>query len=467
MAKFLVIDDDEKICLFFEELADHMGHNAVTASTLEQGLQLSENDQYDLIFLDLEFPDGNGLQILPDLLKMPYNPEVIIITGTGDASGAKLAFNYGAWDYVQKPFLVEEISLPIVRALQYRKEKQVSVSPVPLIRTKIVGESDEIQNCLKEVTRASATDASVLITGETGTGKELFSRAIHTNSRRASKPFIAVGCGALPDTLVESILFGYEKGAFTGADKKQDGLIKQAEGGTLMLDEIGDLPLKVQKTLLRSLQEKTIRPLGGKIEFPVDFRLISATNRDLDKMVENKEFRKDLLYRIRTVSIKLPPLRNRKQDIKEITINKIHELSQRYEIDIKGISSDFFDTLNSHIWPGNVRELINVLEYAIASADQDPTLFSKHLPPEYRLGRIDFDRMGKKKSIYKDRKFLEDDDVFPAWHDYRVQTEKDYLVSLLERARGDRIKAGKLSEISQSRLYELLKKYNLPGFAAS
>ncbi|MCP4719296.1 MAG: sigma-54-dependent Fis family transcriptional regulator [Desulfobacteraceae bacterium] len=466
MIKILIIDDDPKICLFFNQLAKQMGYESLFAHTMNGGLKLSNKKSFDLVLLDLELPDGNGLQILPDLIKNPSKPEVIIITGTGDVRGAQMAFKYGAWDYVQKPFLLDEVSLPITRALQYRKEKQATPPPMPLIRSKIIGESHALRKCLEEVAKASVTDASVLITGETGTGKELFARAIHENSKRGSNPFIVVDCGALPETLVESTLFGHEKGAFTGAQQKQDGLITQADGGTLMLDEVGDLPLNVQKSFLRTLQERRVRPLGGKKEKHVDFRLVAATNLDLDQMVKEKLFREDLLYRIRAIGIKLPALRERGQDVEEIAVKKIHELAQRYKIETKAISQELFQTLAAHLWPGNVRELINVLEYVLASAGQDPTLFPKHLPPEYRTARLDFDLVPKIKSSRKPEA-LDFADELPSLHAHRTRMEKDYLKMLLTRVKGNREKASQISGISQSRLYGLLKKHSLSGFGSS
>ncbi|MCK5100128.1 MAG: sigma-54-dependent Fis family transcriptional regulator [Desulfobacteraceae bacterium] len=466
MIKVLTIDDDPKICLFFSKLLKQMGHKSYAANTISEGLKLNNNESFDLILLDLELPDGNGLQILPDLLKASSKPEVIIITGTGDVRGAEMAFKYGAWDYVQKPFLLDEVSLPITRALQYRKEKQTTKPPMPLIRPEIVGESDAVRKSLEEVARAAVTDASVLITGETGTGKELFARAIHENSNRASKPFIVVDCGALPETLVESTLFGHEKGAFTGAQTKQDGLIAQAEGGTLMLDEVGDLPLIVQKTFLRTLQEHCVRPIGGKSEKPVDFRLVAATNLDLDQMVEEKLFRADLLYRIRAIGIKLPPLREREHDIEDITIKKIYALAQRYGIETKAISQELFQALAAHNWPGNVRELINVLEYVLAAAGQDPTLFPKHLPPEYRTAQLEFSPVsGMKTTLTVEAISVQDE--LPTLNDYRTRIEKDYLKMLLNKVKGDREEASLISGISQSRLYGLLKKHNLSGFTSS
>jgi len=466
MINVLIIDDDPKICLFFSKLIKQMGHEPCTANTVTDGLKLNGEAFFDLILLDLELPDGNGLQILPDLIEGPSKPEVIIITGTGDVRGAELAFKYGAWDYVQKPFLLNEVSLPITRALEYRKEKQMIKPPASLIRSNIVGESDAVRKCLEDVATASTTDASVLITGETGTGKELFARAIHENSRRASNSFIAVDCGALPETLVESTLFGHKKGAFTGAQKKQEGLIALADGGTLMLDEVGDLPLSVQKSFLRTLQERRVRPIGGTSEKPVDFRLVAATNLDLDQMVKEKKFREDLLYRIRAMGIKLPPLREREKDIEEITIKKVHELAQRYGIETKAISQEFFQTLAACHWPGNVRELINVLEYVLASAGQDPTLFPKHLPPEYRTARLDFEPVIGAKSQQQITQALCVEDDLPTLHEYRIRFEKEYLKILLNRVKSDREAASRISGISQSRLYSLIKKHNLSGFGS-
>jgi len=467
MANVLIIDDDPKICLFFSRLLKQMGHDFETAQTVKKGRALFNSQLFDLVLLDLELSDGNGLELLPEFIDSHSDPEVIIITGTGDVRGAELAFKYGAWDYVQKPFLLDEVTLPITRALQYRKEKQVTISLFPLIRPNIVGESNAIHKCLEDVARASAIDAGVLITGETGTGKELFARAIHENSKRASKPFIAVDCGALPETLVENTLFGHEKGSFTGAQKKQDGLITQADGGTLMLDEVGDLPLSIQKTFLRTLQERCVRPVGGRSEKPVDFRLVAATNLDLDQMVKEKLFREDLLYRIRAMEIKLPPLRERERDIEEITIKKVYELAQRYGIETKAISPEFFQTLATHHWPGNVRELINVLEYALATAGPDPTLFSKHLPPEYRTAGLDFKPVMKIKSRQQPIESPGVEDELPSLKDYRIKTERDYLKILLNKVQGNRETASRISGISQSRLYSLLKKHNLSGFSSS
>ena len=467
MARLLVIDDDPEICGVVTRLAKGMGHEASSAVTLEDGLSMASSSDFDVILLDLQFPGGNGLDILPDLIKIPSRPEVIIITGSG-VQAAELAFKYGAWDYIQKPFLVDEITLPITRALQYRNEKESRAAPLPLKCPGIIGESSIIKSCLQAVARASASEASVLITGETGTGKELFATAIHENSRRSQNNFIVVDCGALPETLVESILFGHEKGAFTGADKGREGLIRQAEGGMIFLDEIGDLPYDVQKSLLRTLQEKRIRPIGSKQEITVDFRLVAATNRDLSKMMSEGTFREDLMFRISAMEIRLPPLRERGEDIREIAIQKVQRLCRQYGMDIKGISEEFLQILQSQHWPGNVRELINVLENSLASAGGDPTLIPKHIPYQYRAASLRKDSQEMPQEVSAGSDAVPYDQELKPLSEFRAEQwnrlEREYLLRLVGHFRGDREKACSVSGLSQSQLYALLKKHDLSRF---
>jgi two-component system, NtrC family, response regulator len=464
VANILIIDDDPKICESLSDIFDSLGHQASVATSIKEGSEKALNGRFDIILLDLEFGDGNGIDILPQLIKAESEPEVIIITGTGDLQGAKIAFKYGAWDFIKKPFTFEEVSLPIVRALQYRTEREESRSaPAVLKRAGIIGSSHAIQVCLDDVARASSTNVSALITGETGTGKELFARAIHENSRRSSGSFIAVDCGAIPDTLAEESFFGHEKGAFTGADSKRDGVIKQADSGTLFLDEIGDLSLNVQKALLRALQEKSVRPLGGK-EISVDFRLVAATNSDLVKEVKEKSFREDLLYRIRAIEIKLPPLRSRKEDIEEILLHRIHQICKQEKTGVKGVSPEYLKCLVDHDWPGNVRELINVIEFSVASSGIDKTLYPKHLPPEYRVAMLGMESPQDDKMITTIKTDQDFSNNFPTLSEYRDKNEMHYLEELIKRASGDREKACRLSGMSQARLYTLMKKYNLSLF---
>lgn len=462
MASFLIVDDDPKILMFLSELVESQGHACDQALTLKQGLGLCLENPYDIVLLDLEFPDGNALEVLPDMIRSPSSPEVIIITGTGGVSGAKLAFKYGAWDFIQKPFIMEEVFLPVSRALEYRKSKQ-QPPLVQLKREKIIGDSAVIQNCLDTVAKASATRVSVLISGETGTGKELFARAIHDNSQRASGQFIPINCGAIPESLAESTFFGHCKGAFTGADTERQGVVCQADQGTLFLDEIGELPLNAQIALLRVLQEKTVRPIGAKKEIPVDFRLVSATNQDLEQMVRQGRFRQDLLFRIRSMAIELPPLRDRGDDLEKIALHQVHRACRENHIEMKGISPDFISVLISNPWPGNVRELVSALEAAVAASCIDPMLYPKHLPPEYRAAALDIRPGESAGQAPADLSGIQGDDrgAFPTLPRYRQNTERQYLEAVIRRVRGDRKKACTLSGISQARFYELLKKHGL------
>ena len=276
-----------------------------------------------MILLDVGLPDGNGLDAIARIQKAESRPQIIIITASGDQNGAELAIRNGAWDYIQKPASVHDMALSIIRAIQYREERkgkrQGAGAPRLLKLDGIVGNCPKMKERFELVAQAADTETNVLITGETGTGKELFASAIHNNSLRAKKPFVVVDCSALPETLVESILFGHDKGAFTGAQKAREGLIKQADGGTLFLDEVGELPFPVQKAFLRVLQERRFRPVGTGAEISSDFRLIAATNRDLQKLVLEGVFRDDFLFRLRSFIIELPPLREREEDIAEIT----------------------------------------------------------------------------------------------------------------------------------------------------
>ena len=308
MAEVLIIDDDEQMCRLLSETIKRMNHHAVYSMTLEKGLEAAVSGPFDVVFLDVNMPDGSGLDIIPRIRASATSPEVIIMTGAGDPDGAEIAIKNGAWDYLQKPLSSKSIHLPINRVLQYRDSlKTAAQITVALKRKGILGGSLLLKNCMDALARSANSDANVLITGETGTGKELFAKALHENSSRAQDNFVVVDCAALPETLVESVLFGHVKGAFTGAEAAQDGLIKQADEGTLFLDEVGELPITVQKKFLRVLQEHRFRPVGGKHEIQSRFRLVAATNRDLTAMVDAHQFRRDLLYRINTSRIHLPP----------------------------------------------------------------------------------------------------------------------------------------------------------------
>ncbi|MEO0248674.1 MAG: sigma-54 dependent transcriptional regulator, partial [candidate division WOR-3 bacterium] len=385
MAHVLIIDDDALVSETIANVVQRMGHRATTASNLQDGLAKTISDAIDVVFLDVRLPDGNGLDVLPRIQAAPSSPEVIIMTGYGDPDGAELAIRHGAWDYIQKPSTVDAMTLPLVRALQYRQERKPRDTHAVLKRHGIVGNSSRLRTCLDLLAQVAPSDASVLITGETGTGKELFARAIHENSPRAKKSFVVVDCAALPETLVETILFGHEKGAYTSADKAEEGLVLAADGGTLFLDEVGELPLSMQTSFLRVLQEKKFRPVGGKHEVSSNFRLIAASNRDLDEAVRQEKFRADLLFRLRSFTIELPPLRDRLEDIQDLATYYLEILTKRFGLEPKEFSSEFLSMLAHYSWPGNVRELVNALERAVLNAAQERILFPKHLPVDIRV----------------------------------------------------------------------------------
>jgi two-component system, NtrC family, response regulator len=459
MARVLVVDDDEMICEMIVAMVEEGGHEVECAGLLKEALERSSIESFDIVFLDIHLPDGNGLDLLPKLRDLPDAPEVIIITGLGDPDGAEIAIKKGAWDYIPKSSSIKEMMLPFIRALQYRKEKSRKPS-MALKFNGVMGTSHKIKTCLDLLAEAANSEANVLITGETGTGKEVFAQAIHENSRRAGKNFVVVDCTSLPPTLVESVLFGYERGAFTGANIPQDGLIRQAHGGTLFLDEIGELPQGAQKTFLRVLQEHRFRPVGGKHEVESDFRLVAATHQNLDHMVEGREFRVDLLFRLRTLAIELPSLKERKEDIRELAIYHMVRLCERYGIGTKGFSPEFFVVLESYDWPGNVRELVNAIERAIAVAPLEPTLFPRHLPTDIRA-KIARQSVSK-ESVLRAAGPLDENGKLVSLDEYREMTERTYLRSLIASVRGNIKEACEVSGLSRSRLYTLLKQYDIP-----
>ncbi|MGD0972339.1 MAG: sigma-54 dependent transcriptional regulator [Desulfobaccales bacterium] len=385
MARVLIIDDDQMFGEMLSEMVQTLGQESLCAPTLAEGLRLATAGGFDVVFLDVRMPDGSGLEMLPQVRQTSSAPEVIIITGAGDPDGAELAILNGAWDYIEKPSSIKQMSLPLVRALQYRQEKRLKKPPVALNLEGIVGQSPQMRACYDLVAQAADSDANVLIYGETGTGKELFAQAIHRNSHRSGKGFVVVDCAALPSSLVESALFGHEKGAFTSADRSQVGLIKQADGGTLFLDEVGELPIEIQKAFLRVLQERRFRPVGSRFETESDFRLVAATNRDLDELAAKGLFRRDLLFRLRAITLDLPPLRHRYGDLKDLTLFHTARICEKWGIGPKGFAPEFLEALLAHDWPGNVRELFNTLDRALAESRYEPTLFPKHLTSQIRI----------------------------------------------------------------------------------
>ncbi|MFV0348068.1 MAG: sigma-54-dependent transcriptional regulator [Halodesulfovibrio sp.] len=386
MARIFIIDADPAFCESLGAIVAGLGHQAEHAQSLTVALASPALRNADILFLNTTLPDGSGLETLPKLRTLPAKPEVIMTTDAATADGAERAIRNGAWDYVAKQGAVDRMVLPLIRALDYRGRKPGKRGgEVQLKRDSIIGGSPGLARCLDIVSEAAASDASTLLYGETGVGKEVFARAIHDNSQRNSGPFVAVDCASLSRTLAGSTLFGHRKGAFTGADKDRDGLVAQAHRGTLFLDEVGELPLAMQKIFLRVLQEHRFRPVGGRAEITSDFRLICATNRNLEEMVSRGTFRSDLLFRMRTVVMHIPPLRERIDDLPELANHYIRRMCGKYGMPAKSISTDLHAALREYQWPGNVRELIHTLERAVLAAQDEPKLFARHLPDHVRI----------------------------------------------------------------------------------
>ncbi len=464
-SRILVVDDDEMFCDVMLRHLLKMGYYARFELSLGAGMKNLQENVYDIVLLDVMLPDGDGLSALPEICKLSYQPEVIIVTGDGDETGAELALKNGAWDYIEKPPAISKLSLTLTRVLQYQKEKKELNPLLILDREGVIGEGREIRQALKQVAKAANSNTNVLISGETGTGKEVFALAIHKNSERSDKNMVVVDCASLPENLVGSVLFGHIKGAFTGATENHTGLMKQADGGTLFLDEIGELPLNIQKTFLRALQERKFRPVGGSREVSSDFRLISATNRNLAEEVKNGAFREDLLFRLQTHQIHLPPLRKRLEDINELTTYYISKICERLQTEPKRITPEFLEALKSYHWPGNVRELINTLETTLGQIQGEKTLFVKHLPLHIRLQSTEISRKKAADSTISHPARIDRQQPFPNLKEFKTKVidnaEINYLKELITLSGNNVREACRISGISRARLYQLLKKHHL------
>ena len=460
MASILIVDDDPIFCAPFATFMEKLGHQCRIAQTLSDGLACAQDYYFDVVFLDVILPDANGLEGINHFIESHSSPEIIIITGKSEMSGAEMALKNGAWDYLEKPPSYDDVKLTLKRALQYRKSKIDYSEQDKLNLDFIIGQNVKLRKCIDTVVKAIKTEGNLFISGETGTGKDLIAKAAHVNSKRAKANFVTVDCTNLPDNLVESLLFGHLKGSFTGAVDHSDGLIKQADQGTLFLDEVGDLSKTAQKSILRVLQNKKYRPIGLKNELDCDFKLISATNRDLKKMVTKGTFRKDLYYRLVTYHIHLPPLRERLDDIKLLTQHYISKICDQFGIHPKDISKDFVETLMLYDWKGNIRELINILHSSIANAMNEPKLNPHHLPVELRIYCRQKNLAEKKRLGQGVQENLKLDDIrFPCLKDFRRINESQYLDSLIELSGGNIEKACNISEVSRSGLYHLLEKH--------
>jgi len=472
MGKALIIADGNLV-ESAAQLLISIGHEVVVVDDLARGWKLAAKQDAEVVALALKLNGGDAIALLPRLKQLPHCPEVVVLAASSDPKAAEFALRSGAWDYLPVQSDPEPIAAAIDQALQYCKEQQGGATPVAVKREKIIGNSPAMKQCLQLLGQAAASDANVLLTGETGTGKELFARAIHSNSPRArtlggsihsnnpraDKNFVVVDCTALPETLVESVLFGHTRGAFTGADRNHDGLIAQADGGTLFLDEVGELPLETQKAFLRVLQERRYRPVGAQVEQDSNFRLVAATNRDLDQMVADGQFRKDLLFRLRTLAIELPPLRQRREDIEELIRHHTIRLCKAYGLKPKGFSIELIENLQAYPWPGNVREMINAIDGMLAAGVNDTTLYAKHLPLNIRVQVVCGHLEAPQETAVEDAAAMTAS--VPTFKSYRESSEAKYLQDLMTMTNRNIPKACEVSGISRSRLYEMLTKYGL------
>ena len=460
MGDILIIDDDREMCRMMSRQLGYMGHQVTDAYTIRDGLKILQEKTFDVLFLDVHLPDGNGIDALPKIKASPDSPEVVVLTAFVDMMDAETSMKSGVWDYLQKPHVLNDIQSILERAISYHHQKSLK-KPLYYAQRNIIGNSGVLRSAIDAMMTAARSDAGILITGETGTGKELFARAIHENSSRAGRNMIIVDCSVLPENLVESILFGHVKGAFTGANVSHDGLIKQADGGTLFLDEVGELPLKIQKNFLRILQDHQFRPIGAKNEIKSDFRLIAATNRDLDQMVRDGAFRDDLMHRIDIFRIELPPLRNRDGDVSELIRYYIEKIARRTQRPVKKCSPELVQTLEKYAWPGNVRELMNVMDRIFITAQNDETLLPIHLPPEIRTRIINRELIPALVQSAISAASAHLPPIQEARKTVLEELEKNYMTALIRMTQGDMQQAVDISGLAKSQIYSMLKKYNI------
>jgi len=450
--RLLIVDDEQSIRKLCVKIGESLGFSCGESENAEDALARLETEAPDLILVDLRMAQMSGLEFLETVKKQSPRTEVAIITGYGSIDNAVQAMKLGAYDYITKPFRLEEMKLILQRMAQKVRlvlENRALRERVSTEMGGIVGASKEIHDVLVLIDRLKDTRTPVLISGESGTGKELVARAIHFRGALAKKPFVAVDCGSLVPTLIESELFGYEKGAFTGALRSKEGLFQAADGGTIFLDEVGELPLEMQAKLLRVLQEKEVRPVGSNHKRKVDVRVMAATNRDLEAAYKAGTFRKDLYFRLNVVTVHLAPLRDRRSDIPDLAQWFLSRYAPTQPIKV---TTAAMKCLRAYDWPGNVRELENCIERAVALGDQQ-MIDVGDLPPGIQSLSASGDCLARGFAPPSDSTDLEDIE--------RVTIER-----VFEQVNGDKTLAGQLLGISRATLYRKLKRYGI-GLKAS
>lgn len=445
----LFVDDDQQILDVVKTYLNRHGYLVDTINNGKQALEKIKQTEYAAVFTDLIMPEISGLDLLKSTKSVSPSTEIIIVTGYGTIESAIEALKHGSYDYLQKPINFERLKVLIDRILEKKKLELENILIKRRLKDRynydqLVGKSSKMQQIYDVIDRISASSPTVLIQGESGTGKELVANVIHQNSVRRNHPFIPVNCGAIAEGLLESELFGHIKGAFTGAIKDSTGLFKAANGGTIFLDEIAEVPPALQVKLLRALQERKIRPVGDTKETEIDVRIISATNKHLEEAIANKTFREDLYYRLNVISIHMPALREIKEDIPHLVHHFMKKFSNESTRPMNKIAPDAMDLIMRYEWPGNVRQLENVIERAFALGTDD-TIYAHDLPPEL---------------------FSADQQIPASNNNYNLsENEKMLITRALEQTEGNKVKAAKLLGINLTTVYRKIEKYKIsdPG----
>lgn len=448
----LIIDDDEGLRESLSIYLEKNSFNVYQASGAEKGIDIIKNNHIDLILLDIRMPGINGIKALKMINQINSALNVIIITGYGSIETAVEAMKEGAFDYVTKPFDLQELIKKINKALEVNymviKEKGIIKENIDENRfDNIIGKSDSMQELFQMIEKIAKNDVTVLILGESGVGKEMIAKSVHNHSKRSNGPFIKVNCAALPDSLMESELFGHEKGAFTGANRKKKGMFELADGGTIFLDEIGDMSIATQAKILRVLQEHEFRRVGGEVFLNTDVRVLAATNRDLKEAITENSFREDLYYRLNVIKIEVPPLRERREDIPLLSSYFFNKYSRKYKKKIHGLTPNAVHLLMCHEWAGNVRELENVIEQAVVLSE-NKVITIQDLPSEIKSKDVDL-----KSSDHKGLKDIT--------KNLTAEIEKKIILDTLEETGWSRNETAAKLEITPRTLYNKIKEYEL------
>ncbi|MGV8056991.1 MAG: sigma-54-dependent transcriptional regulator [Smithellaceae bacterium] len=444
MDRLLVVDDDLNILKVLKMRLESEGYQVETASDIAAAKKLAVKNEYELAILDMKFSGGNGIELMKSIREVDRDLPVIILTAYGTIESAVEAMKEGAYIYLTKPFDYRELLLQIKNGIEkFKLSREVKILRSIINKNhniqNIIGRSEAIQQVFDLTALAAQSNSNVFISGESGTGKGMIARALHQLSDRKDKPFVSLNCAAIPETLLESELFGFEKGAFTGAVTGKKGLFLQADGGMIFLDEISEIPLSMQGKLLKALEEKEFYPLGSQKTVKVDIRIISASNKDIEKEVEKGNFRSDLFYRIHVIPIRMPPLRERKEDIPLLVEHFLEKSAAKMNKQIKNLSSQALRKIMLYSWPGNVRELENVIECAAVMARNDV---------------INEDML-----VITNQKM--DESSFLSFKESKYDFERNYLVELMKISKGNVSQAAKLAGKYRADLYALLEKYNL------